>query len=366
MKKTWFVVLTIPFACYAWACSSSSTGGGGNAGTDGGGNPATDGGGNPTTDGGGNPDTDGGGNPGTDSGATGTNPIQGVGAAAAVSTDVGGGGGLMDSIRYFGGKLYASDPAINAGGGVQYAIDPANPGSPAVLRNPSNGASGTAVDTKLALLISTEVSAKDVVHVFTDGGFSVIANGWDAGATFNPFDSPNDLTMRKSDGTIYFTDPGYQASATTNHVFRIGPNGAVRMVDECKDACRPNGIAISPDEKTLYVGYTYNQGDGVTPHINKFPVNADGTLGAATKFADVGTDVDGMAIDDLGNVYAAYATGVAVFAPNGAKWGDIKLPAGNVAEISSIAFGGSDRKTLYIGAAAAVYSVTVKVPGRVD
>lgn len=367
MKKTWFALLALPLASYGFIACSSSSSGGNDTNTDGGNHPGTDGGGNPGTDGGGNPGTDGGGNPGTDSGTpTGTNPIQGIAATAVLSMDIGGNGALMDSIRFFQAKLYASDPTINAGGGVQYAIDPANPGSPTILRSPSNGAAGTAVDTKLSALISAEVTAKDVVHVWTDGGSSVIANGWDGGATFNPFDSPNDLTMRKSDGTIYVTDPGYQANATTNHVFRIGPSGAVRVVDECKDACRPNGIAISPDEKTLYVGYTYNQGDGVTPHINKFPINADGTLGAATKFADVGTDVDGMAIDDNGNVYAGYASGVAVFAPNGAKWGDIKLPAGTTAEVSSLAFGGPDRKTLYIGAAASIYSVTVGVPGRVE
>jgi gluconolactonase len=362
MKKTWFAVLAIPFACYGWACSSSSSGGT-DPGADGGGNPGTDGGGNPSADGGGtNPGTDGGGNPGTDAGQpSGTNPITGIAAPAAVVTDVGGGGGYLDSVRYFNAKLYAGDPSIN-GTGDQYTIDVGN-NTPTVFRAPSNGAAGIAVDTKLASLMTAQTLTADVVHLWGDGGTGLIANSWDAGAgPLKNFDAPNDLTMRKSDGTIYVTDPGYQNSATTNHLFRIGPNGAVRMVDECTDSCHPNGIALSPKEDFLFVSYTYDK--GVQAVIKKFPVNADGTLGAATKFADAGLDVDALAIDDLGNVYATYHDGVAVYAPNGAKWGDIKLP-GNV-QPQSICFGAADRKTLYIGAQAAIYSVVVGVPGRTE
>ena len=367
MKKTWFVVLALPFACYAWACSSSSSGG--NTTTDGGpgggGGGGGEGGPDPLVDGGGNPGTDGGGNPGTDGGLPmGTNPIQGIGAPKAITRDIGGGGGYLDAPRFWGGKLYTSDPLINAGGGVQYTID-VGTGMPTIFRDPSNGTTGTAIDSKTSTLIATEAKTADVVRVFTDGGTSLIASAWDAGTgDLKNFDAPNDLTMRKSDGTIYFTDPGFQNTAGTNHVFRIGPSGAVRAVDTCADACQPNGIAISPKEDFLYVGFSYTGGQA-PPVIKKFPINADGSLGAAATFvASPGAQIDGMAIDDSGNLYVAYVTAVAVFAPNGAKWGDIKLP-GNVQPVN-VAFGGADRKTLFIAGGANIYSVTVGVAGRVE
>ncbi len=365
MKKTWFVVLAIPFACYAWACSSSSSGDntatdGGPGGSDGGGPGGGDGGG-PGSDSG-NPGTDGGG--GMDAGPIGNSPINGIAAPTQLTMDVGGGGGYLDAPRFWGGKLYVADPLINTGNGVQYTIDTGT-GAPTIFRDPSNTTTGTAIDSKTSTLIATEAKAgvADVVRLLADGGTTPLASAWDAGAgPLTNFDSPNDLTMRKSDGTIYFTDPGFQNNAAVNHVFRIGPTGAVRAVDTCADACQPNGLAISPKEDFLYVSYSYSAG---TPTIKKFPINADGTLGAASTFvATPGAQVDGMAIDDSGNVYAAYLSAVAVFAPSGAKWGEIKLP--NNVQPVHVAFGGADRKTLFIAGGANIFQVTVKVAGRLE
>lgn len=364
MKKTWFAVLALPFACYAWACSSSSTGS--NQTTDGGpGGGGGDGGGNPNDDGGGNPGSDGGGNPGTDGGLPpGTNPLQGIGTPKQLTMDVGGGGGYLDALRFWSGKLYTSDPLINTGNGVQYTID-VGTGMPTIFRDPSNGTTGTAIDTKSSTLIATEAKTADVVHILSDGGTVPIASAWDAGAgPLTNFDAPKNLTMRKSDGTIYVTDPGFQNMAGTNHVFRIGPSGAVRAVDTCTDACQPNGLAISPKEDFLYIGFSYTGGQA-PPVIKKFPINADGSLGAAATFvASPGAQIDGIAIDDNGNLYVAYVTAVAVYAPNGAKWGEIKLPA-NVQPVN-VAFGGTDRKTLFVSGGANVYTVTVGVAGRVE
>jgi len=356
MKKTWFAILALPLACYAWACSSSSSGGNDN-GTDGGPNPGTDGGTNPGTDGGGGGGDDGGGGPGTDSGMPmGTNPIQGIGTPKQLTSDVGGGGGYVDAPRFWGNTLYVADPLINAGSGVQYTVDSNGQATP--FRQPSNGTTGTAIDSKSAMLMATEAATKDVVRVLTDGGTVPITSSWDGGA----YDAPNDLTMRKSDGTIYFTDPGFQNNAATNHVFRVGPNGGVLAVDTCMDACQPNGLAISPKEDFLYVSYSYSAG---TPVIKKFPINANGTLGAGTAFtASPGTQLDGMAIDDNGNLYSTNATGVSVYSSTGAKWGDIKLP--NNVQPVNVAFGGADRKTLYIAGGANVFTVTVGVAGRVE
>jgi gluconolactonase len=156
------------------------------------------------------------------------------------------------------------------------------------------------------------------------------------------------------------TDPGYQNAATTNHLFVIDPSGKVTIADECDNVCHPNGIALSPKEDFLYVGYTYYDGSNTPPLIKRFPVNANGSLGSGTPWAAAPKDVDGFAIDDNGNLYAASADGVVVYSSGGDKIGTIPV----MTEPDAVAFGGPDRKMLFITSQAAIYSVTVNVPGR--
>ncbi|AKU99246.1 Gluconolactonase [Labilithrix luteola] len=184
----------------------------------------------------------------------------------------------------------------------------------------------------------------------------------DGGATPPPY-SPNDAVVRKSDGTIFLTDPGYQSGNITNGVYRLSPQNKLSQVAAYTEE-RPNGIALSPDSATLYVSLTQNQDPpGTTiPSIVKFTVAADGTTGTATKFVDVGpadAAPDGLTVDTGGNVYVATKTGVQVFAADGKKWGQITTakPATNVA------FGGADAKTLYISTTGGIFSAQVKIAG---
>ncbi|AGL16688.1 SMP-30/gluconolactonase/LRE family protein [Actinoplanes sp. N902-109] len=185
---------------------------------------------------------------------------------------------------------------------------------------------------------------------------STIATGY-RGAAFN---SPNDVAVR-SDGVIYVTDPDFQrgarpdAMAGRTGVFRIS-GGVVSLVD---DGLRePNGIALSPDGGTLYVG-AYGENT-----IYRYPVLADGSTGTRTVFASVGGP-DGVTIDCAGNVYwASGADGrVHVFTPAGAPLGTIVATAGT----TNVAFGGPDRQTLFITSgrtgASALYGVHLGVPG---
>src|SRR5690606_7439186 len=173
--------------------------------------------------------------------------------------------------------------------------------------------------------------------------------------------SPNVLVARKPDGTIYVTDPGYQKEAALgailNRIYRITPDGDVIEEARFPDAERPNGIALSNDDKTIFVSFSA----GTPPEIAKYVVEDDGSLGARTKFADAPADSpDGIAVDEAGNLYLAVASGVEVFKPDGTKWGKITTdkPATNVA------FGGADRKTLFITANGGVFQVTgIKVAG---
>jgi gluconolactonase len=166
------------------------------------------------------------------------------------------------------------------------------------------------------------------------------------------FNSPNDLVLR-SDGNIYFSDPDYQCGSGcgTKRVYRIDPTGAVSTIASTHN--QPNGIALSPDESTLYVA-----GDGT---LEKFPVAADGSVGARSVFAQV-SGVDGLGVDCAGNIYTANAPygKVGVYKPDGSLHGSID--AGG--QVTNVAFGGADSKTLYITRyGKELYSITLDIAG---
>jgi gluconolactonase len=172
------------------------------------------------------------------------------------------------------------------------------------------------------------------------------------------FNSPNDLTVR-SDGNIYFTDPNYQLGGRTDEtkvtgIYRVSAAGDVSLIDDKQQ--QPNGITLSVDQNTLYV----STGQGA---INKYTVNADGTVGAPVKFLNASSD--GMAMDCAGNLYTTNAnqSSVDVYSPAGMKIGSVT----GVGSCTNVAFGGADRKTLYVtagsGQGGALYSVQLAVPG---
>ena len=201
----------------------------------------------------------------------------------------------------------------------------------------------------------------------------VTINWGDSGAT--GFDTPSDL-VAKADGTLYVSDGAFQYKPATvppnfhNKLWRLKPGTTAGTYDAFKTDVdgQPNGIALSSDEKTLYLAIT-NPATGPA-NIMKYPVGTDGAVGTAAPFANVGgataaaTALTGLAIDGAGNVYAGYTTGVDVFKPDGTKWGTIPVAK----PVASVAFGGADLKTLFIGAGAAnnvgdLYTVTIKVAG---
>ncbi|MBE1495920.1 gluconolactonase [Amycolatopsis lexingtonensis] len=175
------------------------------------------------------------------------------------------------------------------------------------------------------------------------------------------FNSPNDLTTGR-DGTTYFSDPNYQRGNRADEqggrtsVFRVR-DGVVGLVDDTLP--QPNGVVLSPDGKTLYVGAT-----GANA-IMKYTVFPDGTTGNRTTFANMRTP-DGATIDCAGNVYwASFDEGlVRVFSPSGVQLGTIS--AGR--NITNAAFGGPDGRTLYltsgVSGAFGLYQVRLNVPGN--
>ena len=194
------------------------------------------------------------------------------------------------------------------------------------------------------------------------------------------FNSPNDLCIDKA-GRIYFTDPFYSPNRSVlelddiEGVYRVNSDGTglVRVLDN-KIVARPNGIAISQDEKTLYVVDNHP----LVPQrkLWAFQLNEDGLVtGKPRELHDFGKGRggDGMCMDSAGNLFVTAGAnrkypnqnldnpaGVYVFSPDGKLMGIIRVPEDMV---TNCCFGGSDMKTLYITAGKTLWQVRTKVAG---
>lgn len=182
-----------------------------------------------------------------------------------------------------------------------------------------------------------------------------------------PFAGPNDLVADRNGG-VYFTDPGGypppgQFLTEIPAVYYIRPDGAVVKIAD--DIARPNGIILSPDERTLYVANTLGA------FIVAFDVQPDGSVRNQRNFArlsgilmtnrGVRSGADGLAVDDAGRLYVTSTIGVQVFSPQGRHLGTI--PIGNPDGPQNLAFAGPDRKTLYIVGDGAVWKVAMLAQG---
>jgi len=181
----------------------------------------------------------------------------------------------------------------------------------------------------------------------------------------NRLNSPNDLVFH-SDGSLYFTDPPYglpQADADPmkeiafNGVYRRAADGQMRAI--VRDITRPNGIAFSPDYKTLYVANS----DENNRVWMAYDVTADGGAENGRVFADGNASPeaglpDGLKVDQQGNVYATGPGGVWVLAPDGRHLGTIKPPEG-----AANCGWGDDGRTLYITATTGLYRIRLNVAG---
>ncbi len=231
------------------------------------------------------------------------------------------------------------------------------PGKPAELVRDNTGeGNGTTFDLQGRLVIC-EGGNRRVTRWSADGRSEVLTDRYE-GKRLN---RPNDLVCR-SDGSIYFTDPGLRvplAQREVDHagVYRIAPDGATSLVADCE---YPNGLAFSPDERTLYVANTR-----WTQYIHAFELDAAGAVVRRRIFADMSSDEpdgvpDGMKVDVEGRLYCTGPGGTWVFAPDGTRLGIIRTP-----EIpANLAFGGPDLRTLFLTARTSVYTLRMKVPGQ--
>lgn len=226
------------------------------------------------------------------------------------------------------------------------------------------GSNGLTFDPR-GRLVSCEHGDRRLSVLTKNGGKRTIVDSFE-GKRLN---SPNDVCF-DSKGNLFFTDPPYglpkgptdteTRELPWNGVYRVSAEGKMTLIT--KDMTFPNGIALSPDEKTLYVA----QSDGRAPLWMAFPLNEDGTVGPGRVFADASAlakaklpgGPDGMKVDQKGNVWATGPGGVHIMSPEGRLLGRIEtfMPNGNCCF-------GDDGSVLYICADAFLCRIQTKTKG---
>lgn len=240
-------------------------------------------------------------------------------------------------------------------------------GTVASYRSPSNKANGLTRDRQ-GRLIACEHGSRSVTRTEYNGSITVLAEHYE-GKRFN---SPNDVIV-KSDDSIWFTDPpfglvsDYMGSIgeaeLPGNVYRIDPqNGQVSCVADDIDG--PNGLAFSPDEKTLYIVESRSRPRAIRVYdvvdgrrLSNSRVLIDAKDGAP----------DGFRVDIDGNLWCGWGTGsaeldgVRVFAPDGTPIGHIDLPE----RCANLCFGGPRRNRLFMAASSSLYALYVNTRGAV-
>jgi gluconolactonase len=272
------------------------------------------------------------------------NPLQGMGEIQTISAPT------MGKVTYF---AFIEGPIWVASQQTLFFSDNVSPERIWKVKPPSttpelflenSGSNGLGLDSNDQLLVADQVQRR-ITRVDPSSASPTATLVVSTGNA-----KPNDLVMR-SNGAIYFTDPQMQPG-----VYYVSPSGTVSpalMVGQ-----NPNGLALSPDEKTLYIGNVNSR------EITSFSLADDGAIDASSSklFATTtGNTLDGMAVDCAGNLYASTQTGVEVLSPAGMPVGTIQT-----GEASNVTFGGADRKTLYATSRSVLKAVTLAVPGLPD
>jgi gluconolactonase len=226
------------------------------------------------------------------------------------------------------------------------------------------GSNGLTLDRE-GRLVSCEHGDRRVARLDWQGGKRTLADAYQ-GKRLN---SPNDLVYRRATGDLYFTDPPYglptqsdtdpRKELDVNGVYKVSPAGEITLL--VRDMTRPNGLAFSPDERTLYVA----QSDPARALWNAFAVKDDGTLGERRVFADV-TEMgktmpglpDGLKVDHQGHLFATGPGGVLVYAPDGTRLGRIETGQ----KTANCAWG-EDGSTLYLTADSYLLRIKTRTKG---
>jgi gluconolactonase len=224
---------------------------------------------------------------------------------------------------------------------------------PVVMRADSNNTNGNTYDQK-GRLYSCEAKLRRVVRIDHAGRITVIADKY-LGKKLN---EPNDVVVRH-DGNVYFTDPAFGTADERREldfygVFRIDPKGELEVLAKPKG--RPNGIALSPDGKLLYVTNSDEK------NIRTYDLDRAGAASNERVLVENIRGVpDGMRVDEKGNLYVA-AGALEIYSPEGKSLASIPLAQ----PPSNCAFGDADFQTLYVTARSVVYRIRLNVKGAVS
>jgi gluconolactonase len=304
-------------------------------------------------------------------GAAGMPVISGMAGAAGMS---GAAGMPVVMAGGVGASAGSGAPAAGSGGSNTGPVMPqdyppltaAQFGTPKMIANTFMLAEGPVWDACNNRLLFVDVNNRKI-HTFAIGGtVGVYVDGtnWANGMVFDPdgmkievlidhnpmggkLQTTDDLVLR-SDGTIYFTDPIIShgpymndvGSLSVQSVYQLKPGTMNREVVKVGQATLPNGIKLSPDEKTLYVaGFIDNK-------IEKYTVAADGSISGMTDFATGVSSPDSMCMDAAGNLYVGVKTGLQIIKADGTKV--MLIPITTTKGVTNCGFGGPDGKTLFI------------------
>ena len=237
------------------------------------------------------------------------------------------------------------------------------------VRADANAANGMTADGRGGLLVCEQGSRRRPAAIgrvsCADGTAQTIVDRW-LGLRLN---SPNDVVVKR-DGTIWFTDPSYgylqgfrPAPHTGDHVYRHDPaSGALTVAADTLD--KPNGLAFSPDEQTLYVADSgANQELGSfypdrPHHILAFTVAGARLVDERLVAVIAPGCPDGLKVDAAGRIYSSSSSGVQVFSPAGVLLGEITLPGA-----VNFTFGGPRRDVLFITTDDAIWAAVLHTTG---
>ena len=300
--------------------------------------------------------------------------------------------GGLNSEKYFDGAVqivtrvpdaeaFTEGPASAPDGSIFFTNIPVsriyrwNPESRdlSVFREDSGSANGLLVTPDGDLLACEQARGRVTRMNLENGRGEVVADQYQG----KPIDPPNDLVMDRR-GRIFFSSRPTStvlSRGAVNAVYRVDPGGEVSRILAEPDVHMPNGLALSPNETTLYLVEAHPD-ERHNRHIRAYPLKEDGFLGQPSVIVDFypGRSGDGMSVDREGNLYVAAGLharrgtsetldtrpGIHVISPSGKLLGFAETP---VDTVTNCTFGGSDRKTLYITCGPYLLSVRTKVGG---
>jgi gluconolactonase len=259
--------------------------------------------------------------------------------------------------KFAWGFNYTEGPVWSAQDGLIFSDVPMNlvyrvkaGAAPAVLRRDSGGTMGEAMDAR-GRLYMCETAGRRVVRMDKNGKIEVLAERWE-GKRLN---APNDIVVRR-DGNAWFTDPAFGSAQQTREldfygVFHISPAGRLDVIAKPKG--RPNGVALSPDGKTLYVTNSDER------NVRAYRLDRKNDAAGETVVVSFVEGVpDGICTDEQGNLYVA-ARKLFIYSPKGQLLWAVPFEE----TPTNCAFGDADMKSLFVTTRTSVYRLRVPVKG---